>query len=196
MLLLVFFLNCFVVCVAGGYWFFGFGIRSCDSVLRFVSSSGGLSGRGSCGHILALRAQTPIRDVGFVDGKAVRLRRVQAGSLSDGAVDVTDGTARPAHHVVVVVADTIFVEGGGADGLDASHDAALDERIQGVVYRLLRNRTDVGAGEAGDVVGRRVRGLCHCAQDGEALGGDDDSVSTKGIGVGGQHGVSLDTSLD
>jgi hypothetical protein len=46
------------------------------------------------------------------------------------------------------------------------------------------------------VVGRRVRGLCHCAQDGEALGGDDDSVSTKGIGVGGQHGVSLDTSLD
>lgn len=109
---------------------------------------------------------------------------MQAGALTDGAVDVADGTARAAQNVVVVVPDAVLVEGGGADWLDASHDAALDEGIQGVIYRLLGDRTDVRAGEAGDVIGGAVRCLGNCAQDGEALCCNDDSVGTKGIGVG------------
>lgn len=147
-------------------------------------SSGGLSGRGSCGHILALRAQAPVRDVGFVDGKAVRLGRVQARTFADGAVDVTDGTARAAQDVVVVVPDAVLVQGGGADRLDASHDAALDEGIQGVIYRLLGDRTDVRTGKTGDVIGGAVRRSGNRAQNGETLRGDDDSVGTQSVGVG------------
>ena len=147
-------------------------------------SSGGLSGRGSCGHILALRAQTPVRDVGFVDGKAVRLGCMQAGALTDGAVDVADGTARAAQNVVVVVPDAVLVQGGGADRLDASHDAALDEGIQGVIYRLLGDRTNVRAGEAGNVIGGAVRRSGNRAQNGETLRSDDDSVGTQCVGLG------------
>ena len=109
---------------------------------------------------------------------------MQAGALTDGAVDVADGTARAAQNVVVVVPDAVLVQGGGADRLDASHDAALDEGIQGVIYRLLGDRTDVRTGEAGNVIGGAVRRSGNRAQNGETLRSDDDSVGTQCVGLG------------
>jgi hypothetical protein len=54
---------------------------------------------------LACRAQAPIDDLGLVDGEALIVRRGQTRGVADGAVDVGDDPAGPAHDVVMVVPD-------------------------------------------------------------------------------------------
>src|SRR5205814_10289122 len=51
----------------------------------------------------AVGAQAPVDDLGLVDREAVVVGRGQAGRLADRAVDVSDGTARPAHDVMMIV---------------------------------------------------------------------------------------------
>jgi hypothetical protein len=57
----------------------------------------------------AVGAQSPIDDLGLVDGealeKAAAVGRGQAGSVANGAVDVGDDAARSTHDVVMVVVD-------------------------------------------------------------------------------------------
>src|SRR4051812_20681641 len=69
------------------------------SVAAVLSGTGFLSGisRG------AGRAEAPVDDLGLVDRVAVVVGRSQAWRVSDGAIDIGDGTARPAHDVVMVV---------------------------------------------------------------------------------------------
>src|SRR3954447_1532913 len=50
-------------------------------------------------------APAPVDDLGLVDGEAVAVGRGQARCGAGRAVDVLDGSAGPADHVVVVVAD-------------------------------------------------------------------------------------------
>jgi hypothetical protein len=63
-----------------------------------------------CGSLgSAVGADAPVHDLGLVDGVAVVVRGGQAGSVANGAVDVGDRSALPAHEVVVVVTDTGLV---------------------------------------------------------------------------------------
>ena len=58
-----------------------------------------------CVSVGAVGAQTPVDDLGLVDRETVVIRCDQARGIADGAVDVGDDTAGPAHDVVVVVGD-------------------------------------------------------------------------------------------
>src|SRR5262245_25689596 len=66
------------------------------------AGSGGVRGR-------AAGADAPVHDLGLVDREAVVVGRGQARGVADGAVDVGDDAAAPAHDVVVVVADPRLV---------------------------------------------------------------------------------------
>src|SRR5690606_25820091 len=64
-------------------------------------------------------AQAPIDDLGLLDHEASAVGSGQAGHVADGAVDVGDDAARPAHDVVVVVTDPGLIAGHGPGRLDA-----------------------------------------------------------------------------
>ena len=68
-------------------------------------------------------APAPEHDLRLVDHEAVVVGGGQAGRGADGAVDVGDGAAGAAHHVVVVVADAQLVARGRAGRLDPAYDA-------------------------------------------------------------------------
>src|SRR5665811_2591373 len=78
-----------------------------------------------------------VDDLGLVDREAVVVGRGQAGGGTDGAIDVGEETARPAHDVVVVVTDTRFVARHGARRLDAPYQSRGSQRTQHVVHCLL-----------------------------------------------------------
>ncbi len=62
--------------------------------------------------------------------------RSQAWRVADRAVDVGDNAARPAHDVVVVVADPGFVTGNHAQRLDPAHQTDGGEGVENVVHGL------------------------------------------------------------
>ena len=62
---------------------------------------------------------------------------VRQGVVADGAVDVGDRAARPAHDVVVVVADPRLVARHRAGRLDAPHQTRAGQRPQHVVDGLV-----------------------------------------------------------
>ena len=76
---------------------------------------------------------------------------------ADGAVDVGDGLAAAADQVVVVVPDARLVARGGAGRLDAADQSGSGQRVQHLVDRGGRDRTDLLARGHGDLVGGRVR---------------------------------------
>src|SRR5256885_553654 len=57
----------------------------------------------------------------------------QARGVADSAVDVDRFSARAADQVVVVVTDTILVEGRRPGGLDAPDESLLDQHPKSVV---------------------------------------------------------------
>jgi hypothetical protein len=57
----------------------------------------------------AVGAQAPVDDFGLVEQKAFMVRGGQAGRLTDGTVGVCDDPARPADHVMVVIANPRLV---------------------------------------------------------------------------------------
>src|SRR5208283_2358461 len=81
-------------------------------------------------------AQAPVDDLGLVDGEAVVVGRGQARRLADRAVDVSDGTARPAHDVVVVVPDTSLEPGRAVRRFEAAYESGRGERVQGLIHGL------------------------------------------------------------
>ena len=66
-------------------------------------------------------------------------RRSEARGIPDGAIDVRDGPAGPADHVVVVVADPRLVSGDRSRGLDAPHQAGVGQSGKDVVDGLPRH---------------------------------------------------------
>ena len=62
--------------------------------------------------------------------------RGQAGHLADRAVDVRDGTARPAYDVMVVIPDASLEPGRAAGRFDAAYESCRGERVEGVINGL------------------------------------------------------------
>src|SRR6516165_8645802 len=85
----------------------------------------------------ALGASTPVDDLGLADLVARVVGGGQAGGVADRAVDVGDGTARPAEDVVVVVSDPCFVSCHGPHRLDAPHQARGGQHPQYVIDGLV-----------------------------------------------------------
>src|SRR5258708_228789 len=90
--------------------------------------------RNSCSR--AVVAQAPVDDLGLVDREAVVIGRGQAWRLADRAVDVSEGTTRPAHDVVVVIPDAPLVPGRAAGRFDAAYESRRGERVEGVIHGL------------------------------------------------------------
>src|SRR6185312_15868069 len=74
----------------------------------------------------------------------------QAGRLADRAVDVSDDAARPAHNVVMIVADAPLEPRRAAGGLDAADELGRGERVQGVIDGLQGDMTETVAHLRGD----------------------------------------------
>ena len=122
-----------------------------------VSVSHGDEGKGSvAGLLLAGRAGAPVDHFGFVDLEAVVIVGMQARGFADGAADVLGLAAGTADEVMMVIADPVFVEGGGVGRLDAADDALVREYVQDVVDGLTRNGTELGADLLGELIGGRV----------------------------------------
>jgi hypothetical protein len=58
--------------------------------------------------------------------------------------------------MVVVVTDPILVAGRRPVGLDAPDEAVVGQDPEGVVYRLMRDSTDLGPYDLSDVVCRAM----------------------------------------
>src|SRR5215469_8824471 len=80
----------------------------------------------------ALGTSAPEDDLGLADLVARVVGGRQAGGVADRAVDVGDGTARPADDVVVVVSDPRLVARHGARRLDPPHQARVSQHPQHV----------------------------------------------------------------
>ena len=106
----------------------------------------------------------------------------QAGRFADGAVDVDRFSAGTADHVVVVVTDPRIVEGRRPGGLNAPDEALLGQHPEGVVHRLPRDGTDLGANVLGDAIRRAMRATRDRPQHGQALGRDLETMFAKEVG--------------
>jgi len=98
---------------------------------------------------------------------------------SPRAIGVDRFSTGAADEVVVVITDPGLVESRRPGGLDAPDEALLDQHPEGVVHRLSRDGTDVGANVLGDGVCRAVGPTRHRSQDGQALGRDLDTMFAK-----------------
>jgi hypothetical protein len=74
----------------------------------------------------------------------------EAGCVADRAVDVGDCAARPAHEMVVIVADPALEPGRAAGRLDAANEASRGERVQCLVYGLQGDVAQAGAYPGGE----------------------------------------------
>ena len=92
---------------------------------------------------------------------------------------IGDRTATTTHHVMMIVANAIFVAGQRANWLDTANDALLHERAQGVVHRLTRNAADAGMRCRRHFVGSGVRCLVNGSQYCDSLGSHRHAVSSK-----------------
>jgi hypothetical protein len=129
-----------------------------------------------------LGAGAPVDHLRFID----LVTRVGAGGqargVADGAIDIDRFPACATDQVVVVVTDTILVEGRRSGGLDATDESLLDQDPKGIVHRLSGDGADLGANVLGDVVGRAVGPTRHRPQHGQALGRDLDTMFAKEVG--------------
>jgi hypothetical protein len=80
----------------------------------------------------------------------------QARCLADRAVDVSDDTARPAHDMMMVIADTPLEPDRAARGLDATDEARAGQRMQGLVYGLQGDMADPVTHPGGECLGPEV----------------------------------------
>ena len=94
---------------------------------------------------------------------------------STSAID----TARPAHDVVVVVADPRLVAGHGTRRLDAPHQTRGGQRAQHVVDGLVGDLAEVLAHDADDRVRVGVRMVVHRGEHGDPRAGHAQSGSAQ-----------------
>src|SRR6185312_15943749 len=146
-------------------------------------------GTGSSG---AGGAQAPVDDLGLVDREAVVVGRGQAGRLADRAVDVSDGTARPAHDVVMVVADPSLEPGRAAGRLDAAHQSRVGERVQGVIHGLQGDMADALAYPRGDGLDAEVVTVPDGLQQRDARGRHPQASPAQFAGGGRSRGYGHD----
>jgi hypothetical protein len=82
----------------------------------------------------------------------------------------------------MVVTDTILVKGPRPGGLNAPEESFLDQHPQGIVHRLSRNGTNLGANVLGDIIRRAVGPTRHRPQYSQALRRDLDTMFPKEFG--------------
>src|SRR6266851_3361036 len=75
---------------------------------------------------------------------------------SPTAGHVSDDTARPAHDVVVVVANASLEPGRAAGRLDPAHESGHGERVEGVIHGLQGDMADAIAHPGRDRVDAAV----------------------------------------
>ena len=68
----------------------------------------------------AVGASAPVDDFCFIDREAGVVGCGEAWFMASGAIDVRGFSAFATNHMVVVVADSVFVQRGGSSWLDAS----------------------------------------------------------------------------
>src|SRR2546423_9663447 len=117
---------------------------------------------------LAAGAQSPEGDLGLVDLVPDRGGRVETGRAADGAVDVGDRAAGPAHHVVVVVPAARLVSRGRTGRLDPPGQPGPGQGAEHVVDGLGGDRVEAGPDARRDVVDLEVAALGEDLQDGHA----------------------------
>jgi hypothetical protein len=93
--------------------------------------------------------------------------------------------------MVVVVTDSILVQGRRPSGLDSPDEALLGQDAEGVVHRLSRDGTDLGANVLDDVVHHTMGPTRHRSQHGQALSRDLESVFAKHLGSIVKHDVII-----
>ena len=104
-----------------------------------------------------LGASAPVDDLGFVDLVARVVGGHQARGVADHTVDIGDGVAATADHVVMVVADAEFVPAWPARRLDATHLPSAGERAKHDVHGLGRAIPEVLADGADDRINARMK---------------------------------------
>ena len=137
-----------------------------------------------------IRTAPPVGDLGFVDLVAAVVGRRETRRIADGAIDVDHAPADAADQVMVVVADSIFVAGRRAGGLNAADQALGDQHAERVVHGLKRDGADLGSYDLGDGIRRDVGLTGHGAEDGQSLGRHLNSTLSKGVSrVDGHSGM-------
>jgi hypothetical protein len=144
---------------------------------------------------LAIRAASPVRDLGLVDLIAVVVVHGETGSFTDRTVDIYNAPADSTDQMVMVVTDSIFETRRRSRRLNAADQAFGDQDAERVVHRLQRDRADLGAHCVSHSVCRDVGFARHRAQHGYPLGCYLNTALPKEIG-GIRHGDILDQDLE
>jgi hypothetical protein len=125
---------------------------------------------------LAIGADPPVDDLGFVDVIALVVGCGQAGCVVNGTINIDYLPTRPADEVVMVVGDPILEPGGRTCRLEPADQALVGQDPKSVVNSLAGNRTNLCAYRFGNIVGRAVGSSRHGIENCEALGGDLEAV--------------------
>ena len=97
--------------------------------------------------------------------------------------------------MVVIVTHSILIKDRRPGGLDAPDEALLGQDPEGVVHRLSRDGTDLGANVLGDFFRRTMGPTRHRPKHGQALSRDLDTVFAKDFGWIVRHNL-IDMSKD
>jgi len=122
---------------------------------------------------LAVGAEAPKNNFGFVNHKAVVGDGFQARRLPGRAVNVYRGVALPADEVMVVVADAVLVEGRTTRGFDSADESGGDERVEVVVHGLAGKGSEpVPGGHRDELGGLVLPFVANDVEHGQPRGGD------------------------
>jgi len=154
----------------------------------------GNAGSGTAG------AQAPVDDLGLINREAVVVGRGQAGCLADRAGDVSDDTARPAHDVVVVVANASLEPRRAAGRLEAADESRPGERVEGVIHGLQGNMAYAIAHPGGDCLYAKVVTVPDGLEQREAGGRHPQAGAAQLLGGGRRpgcrHGAKLPSNTN
>jgi hypothetical protein len=128
----------------------------------------------------ALGAPSPINHLCLVDLETGIVGGNQARPEAHRAVHIDGHSTSSADEVVVVVSDAVFVEGGGAGGLNTADDPLVGEGSERVVDGLTGDGTDLGADVFGEGVGVGMRVFGEGTKDSESLGSNGEPVLAEG----------------
>ena len=121
--------------------------------------------------------------------------RGQAGRLTDRAVDVSDGTARPAYDMVVVVPEASLEPGRAASRLDAAHESRRGEGVEGVIHGLHGDMADAIAHPGGDRLDAEMVAAPDSLQQGDAGGRYPQASATQLFRDGRSRGIGHGAKL-
>jgi len=108
--------------------------------------------------------------------------RRQAWRIANRTVDVSRSSASAADHMVMIVANTIFVESRRASWLDAPDESIFGQHSERVVNCLTGNGTDLSAYFGGQEIRSGMRSGGYRPKNGNTLRRDLYSMFAKNFG--------------